>query len=372
MSAENGAGLLKTAYADDPDSSEEWERIKGWVGSQEPVKKHPVKQIIEREQRKVPGYAEGGAVDDPNADLRLLEPPGAGVIAPSVAPAPPPPITPAPMPAAPPPAAAPPIPAAPVPAPSSAPYESAAAKTLGMDPAALEAYLNKTMRPTAGEAVGRVGATLGDALSRAGGSNANYLEQFNKNQQQTKENLAGIPEKVAARGKEKFGLEHELETYDPNSPFSKVMQGANRELLKSMGATDADVAKLPAAAINDIASHKVELKKALAEIELTGTYKAAELGFQQSQLKNTEAYQKEQQRLAAEQKQQEAAKTLQSEGLWKRLSNKVPFVGNPAEDVLKKEAGIGVYEPDVTAYAQKHGISPEAAQAIKDKRTGGK
>lgn len=371
MSAENGAGLLKTAYADDPDSSEEWERIKGWVGSQEPVKKHPVKQIIEREQRKVPGFAEGGAVDDPNADLRLLEPPGAGIIAPSAALAPPPPITPAPAPAAPPPpAAAPPIPTAPVPAPSSAPYESAAAKTLGMDPAALEAYLNKTMRPTAGEAVGRVGATLGDALSRAGGSNANYLEQFNKNQQQTKENLAGIPEKVAARGKERFGLEHELETYDPNSPFSKVMQGANRELLKSMGATDADVAKLPASAINDIASHKVELKKALAEIELTGTYKAAELGFQQSQLKNTEAYQKAQQELEKQGKEQEAAKTLEARGPIKRATDFV--TRNPATKLLERQAEGLTYAPDVTSYAAKHGITPEAAQAIKDKRTGGK
>lgn len=362
MSAENGGGLLKQSYGDDEDSSAEWEKIKGWVGSQEPAKKHPIHQLIEREQRKVPGFAEGGAVEDPllsdPASMSMLQPPGAGIIAPSVAPPSPivqkPPISasPAPVSSLPPPISA--------PAPTAAPYESEAAKTLGTTPEDLKAFLEKTMKPTGGEMIGRAGATFGDALSRAGGSNANYLEQFNAQNQKEKENLAGIPEKVSAFGKEKYGLEHELQSYDPNSPFSRVTQNANRQLLKSMGATNAQVSSMPAAAINDVVTHQVELKKALATIEQTGTYQRGMLAVQEQGEKTREA--------EARTHEKEAEKGA----LEKIISGSpIPFVGPSHKEKqagiekLGELGGLGVNHNAAADWAQKNPHDPRAAEIFK-------
>lgn len=331
--------MNSAAVDEDEDSSPEWNTIKNWVGSQEPVKKHPISQLIERETRKGKGFDEGGEVGDPMADP-LLQPRGSGIIAPSpVAPAPAavaPPMAPkAPISTPPPAAAMPPPPpmSAPSPAPSGASYSSEAAKVLGTTPEELKAYLTKTMTPDSAEMIGRAGSTIGDALSRAGGSNSNYLEQFNAQKQKEKENLAGIPEKVAGAGKEKYGLEHELETFDPKSPFSKVMQGSNSQLLKSMGASDADIASMPAAAINDVIGHQVTLQDALARIKQEGTYQRGMLGIQGEAQKTRRA--------EAGTRQKEAEK-----GALEKIAggSPVPFVGPSHEEkqaAIKKLGELG-------------------------------
>jgi hypothetical protein len=66
-------------------------------------------------------------------------------------------------------------------------------------------------------------------------------------------------------------------------------------------------------------------------------------------------------------KQTDAAKALAGRGVVKRVADVV--TNNPAIQVLENQAAG--YDPDVVAYATRHGISNEAAQAVKDKRTGG-
>lgn len=363
-------------------NAEEWEKIKNWVGQRTPDRKDPVQQLLER---KVQRFDSGGAVEDPllsDPDLmKLLQPQGAGVMAPSMVPpaaAPAvPPIPPAPpaarpaVPAASPiaPPAAPAVPAAP--APTDAEYGAEASKILGgVTPESLAAMMQKNFKPSGGELAGMGLAGIGDAIASVGNRNPGALKTVQEGINKRRELAAKLPEQMAAAGKEKYGLEHELQTYDPNSPFSKVMQRANSELLKSMGATDADVSKLPAAAINDIANHKVELKKALAEIEATGAYRQAALGLQKSTLEATKEHEHAQEHIAETNKEQEAAKALSGRGVLKRAADWM--TGNPATKVLERQAEGTSYAPDVTAYAQRHGISPEQAQAIKDKRMGGK
>lgn len=46
-----------------------------------------------------------------------------------------------------------------------------------------------------------------------------------------------------------------------------------------------------------------------------------------------------------------------------------PINAYKASQALANSGGVGNFTPDVTSYAQRHGITPEQAQAIKDKRT---
>lgn len=293
-------------------NSDEWENIKNWVGGANRARKHPLEQIADRQNVK--GYDEGGDVD-PMADIyRQIQPQGAGLIAPSAAPPvkpmQAPPMAPPPQPVAPQmapkPQVAPPMPISQPPPPTNESYNQQASGILGNTPQGLQSYLQKIMKPGIGERVGNGLSGLSDAImqgvARAGPSH--FQENYQKNAQQQKENMAGIPGQVAGVGKEQFGLAHQLQTQDPNSPYSKIEQNANKEFLKQLGMKDSDVSKLPADAINDIRTGKVEWSKALAEIESTGTYRAGMLGLQkmgeQTRQEESETREKDQERAALE------------------------------------------------------------------------
>jgi hypothetical protein len=115
-------------------------------------------------------------------------------------------------------------------------------------------------------------------------------------------------------------------------------------------------------------SKKVTLTEALARIQETGEFHEDMAQNTRAGLANTAANQKAE-------RTQGAAKALAGQGFFKSLTDMIPGTsGHTAHQTLEKEAaggGGGNFTPDVTAYAEKHGITPEQAQAQKDRRTQG-
>jgi len=326
-------------------NSPEWEKIKGWMGAANGKKDHPLVQEAKRTQR-VQKFDEGaGDVQPDDETMKFLQPQGAGLIAPSAARpqmAPPVQVPPPQMPAAPvqpPPQMPPQLPPQAAPAPATPNYSSQAANELGTSPQELAAFIQKANTPTTGDTIRGVGASLADALGRAGGSNPNYLEQNNKVELARRAELSGIPMKQAEVGKEKFGLTKTLEADDPNSSFSKIQQNASRSFLKQLGASDADIPKIPASMIHDLQSGRIEWKKAQAELGLKGAYEMGMLGLQGEAQKTRQA--------EAQTREKEAEKGA----LEKVVSGSpFPFVGpthdekRAAIEKLGKLGGIGDFD----------------------------
>jgi hypothetical protein len=301
-------------------NSEEWDRIKSFVGGANKPSKHPIQQEMERIQMRKPQHLDEGGIVDPLSDptKQILAPQGAGIMTPSPYQAAPNPQTPSPIAAQPrsQPSLPPQIPqmAAPMPTPTTpdTSYDQEASKILGNTPQGLGSALQQINTPTIGQRVGSGLSGFADALSRAGGSNSDYQKNFDTNQQQTRENLSKIPGQVSAAGKEQYGLSHELESYDPNSPFSKVTQNAYSQTLRQLGATPAQIRSMPAAVINEVVGHKVTLEEALARIKETGAYQQGMLSLQKATLGNTEKHQRAEEDLAhreqAEKEDTEASK----------------------------------------------------------------
>lgn len=344
----DASGLLKQTYGDDEDSSEEWKKIKGWVGAHEPAKKHPIHQLIEREQRKTPGYAEGGAAGAPLGvhapiDISTIPPPAAPLApdlvqkALNTAPAPTP---------------------TPIAAPTEASYQSKAAQTLGTSPDELKAFLTKTMTPTGGEMIGRAGSSIATGLSAAGGSNQDYLGKFNEQAQREKENLSGIPGKVSAAGKEQFGLAHEMQTLDASSPYSKVWQRSHTPELISLGVPKNYIPFIPAEIGDKMLTGQIELKKALAEIANTAEFRKESLLNQRMELTQTASHERAEEESAKTGHEEEAAKALLGRGPLDKLAGMNPWsaTGKATRvlaDEMKPKTGHGIPDLGDTFNGQK-------------------
>lgn len=104
--------------------------------------------------------------------------------------------------------------------------------------------------------------------------------------------------------------------------------------------------------------------------EYQGELKQMGLQLQKEQVEATKANQEAERRQAEVTQKQSAQEKVAGRTLAQRLADKV--LGNPAEAALEKSATGGTgYAPDVLAYAQKHGITPELAQEQKNRRTKG-
>ena len=363
----------------DEDSSPEWEAIKNYVGGANKQTKHPIQMEQERIQRRKPQHMDEGGVAGFSDDLlKLSQPPGSGIIAPGLGqPTTQPPIQALPQPAiatvAPPAATPPPVsaPAQPpaIPGPADAGYDAQASKIMGgVTPETIQRLSESLNKPNWRQGIGLGLTGMADALSRAGGSNSDYERQYGERMQQGKEMQMKVPEAMAAAGKEKYGLSQTMQNKDPQSPYSKIAQQTYGPDLVKMGLTKDQVAKMPADLIGDLMSKKVTLTEALARIQETGEFHEDMVQNTRAGLANTAANQKAE-------RTQGAAKALAGQGFFKSLTDMIPGTsGHTAHQTLEKEAaggGGGNFTPDVTAYAEKHGITPEQAQAQKDRRTQG-
>lgn len=364
-------------------NSDEWERIKNYVGGANKPAKHPIQQEMDRiDMRKPQHLDDGGMVDPLSKDSKnLLAPASMGApspfnqtqapIAPPTAPIQKqkptlPPVTPAPV--APP--QAPPITASP-PAPDTA-YNPQASQALGgIDPQQLMSMLQKVNTPTLGQRVGSGVSGLADAFSRAGGSNSDYQKNFDERQQQTRENLSRIPGAVSAQGKEQYGLSKEMSADDPKSMRSFIQQQANAPLLKQAGFTPNEIKQIPADAIEALQKGSLSADEIRAKFGLEKATIENTAAYQQGMLRNTGASIANTASNQALGRQETAAEALEKRGFLEK--GKDAFFPSEETKELQREAAGGSpkFTPDVTAYAQKHGITPEQAQTIKDKRTGG-
>lgn len=318
-------------------NSDEWDKIKGWLGAANGKKDHPLVQEARRAQR-VQKFDDGSGDVEPDADIqKLLQPQGAGLIAPSAFK--PPVAQPAPVqaPMAPqrapiqPPAQMPTqTPAPAVPAPQGPDSGSQVNQILGTSPQELEQFLQKVNQPNWRQQIGAGVTGLADAFSRAGGSNSDYEKQYGERVQQGKENMSAIPGKVAELGKEKFGLSQTLDAQNPSSPYSKTNQATYGPDLIKMGLTLQQVSKMPASLIGDLLGKKITLEEAKARIEETGAY-------QQGMLANTAQNQKAQ-------IQQGAARDLENRSLPQKVKDF--FSKSPETETLERQAGGGGAIPD--------------------------
>lgn len=150
--------------------------------------------------------------------------------------------------------------------------------------------------------------------------------------------------------KDVMGQQMSLAAQDPTSSLSKSIQNANRGVLKASGATDAQIAQMPASTINEIVTHQVSLQEALARLAETST---------QHTLQNNIANSNLNEKRREEEVQHPFLNALHS------------ITGGPSTTPqAPSAASSSEITPDVSAYAAKHGITPEQALQIKMQRGG--
>jgi hypothetical protein len=324
----------------------------------------------------VKGYADGGEVSPDDELDRLnknnmsdLMPQGASLAGePAIQPQ----DAPAPLPAAP--EARPAQPAAvvsrettsPTPAPTDADYMDKASKMLGLDQGQQAAFMQMLAKNSQKGQIGAGIAGIGDAIASGG-----TLGKVNPGALGRTEDIINNNEKTGIEGmqtlRENQGktvdLQQKLEAQDPNSPLSKYAQKAYGNIGKKIGI---DLTHASAALISDVTGKGVDVLAHEAELGL----KQAALGLQKEQVEATIGNQQAERGLAKEKERMEADKEILKGSM-------IPFVGpshGEKQEALKRlEPGAtGSFSPDVTAYAQRHGITPKQAQVTKDKRTGAK
>lgn len=313
----------------DEENSEEWRKIQNFVGQRQPKRKDPIQQIAERERRfdrdrspsqipphiqdfvngklyprgisphvdsfvrsKLQNFDEGGPVQDPLLSdpdtMRLLEPPGAGVIAPSSAT--PPPTAPVATPKMPvpirsasttppvrPPATFPSAPAAPAPSMTDTDYENEASKILGgITPGKIAELTQKTMKPTGGQLAGMGLAGIGDAIASVGNRNPGAMKNVQEEINQQREAGLKLPERMAAAGKERWELGQKLQENAQESPVAKYARETYGPLAKKLGL---DISKASPKFIADLVGKSVEQMKAEAQLAYEqGTREDAKVG----------------------------------------------------------------------------------------------
>lgn len=315
---------------------------------------------------QVPGYAEGGVVD-PNDLLGQIAPAGTGTLAPSPAPQPP---DQAPIPAPPPiaPMAAPKAPISTGPAPTDADYMAKANKLLGLDANQTASFMKMLGDRSQKAQLGAGLAGIGDAIASGGTLGKVNPGALNKSEDiiSNRENagLTGM-QTIRSNQKEAQELGDKLQARDPNSPLSKYAQKAYAAVGKKIGI---DLSHASASLIADVTGKGVDA----LNTELQNQLKLMNIDLQKEQLKALNANRQSEREIATAGRRSEAAGKLANRSTLQTIAGAIPFTtANAAKKELESEMKLGEYGADVTAYAQKHGISPEEAQTIKDKRTKG-
>lgn len=362
--------------------SEHWEEIRKFVGGANKEPKHPLTQEMERMKQREPKHmADGGPVDGMPALLGDLTP---GDTAPMLnvprgtLPAAMPPIVPS---AVPPlagtlPTVAPAIPSMPssgAAAPAETPYSDQTSKIMGgVTPEAIQRLMENLNQQSKRGQIGAGLAGIGDSIAAVGGVKGEHMKNAEDLLQKNKELGLKLPGEMAAVGKEGYSLSKELQADSPNSPYSKVKQNAERSFLKTVGFSDDDISHIPASSIDGLRSGALTRDDVRQRIQSDTELKKMGFGLQEKQIEAT----KEQK---GQETQQNAAKAISDRGVVKTIMDAIPgTAGHAAKEVLEKQAAghsatpaAPTFTPDVMTYAQKHNITPEQAQQVKLKRTGG-
>ena len=390
-----------TVTADKPDPSEIPEDIKEYVkkAHKEQIESRPDESwritppkkpdsiapykrddedIEAAKEEELPHFDEGGEVGadqpvDPNQDLKDMAPAGSGLLSPAPF-APIQPANPAPIDNAPPP---PPAPIAPAPQnvqrgtipatePTDQDFMLKANKLLGLDPGQQAAFMkllgDRSQKGQIGAGIAGIGDAIasGGTLGKVNPGNLQRSEDLIQNKQ--KEGIEGAQ---LLRGNQKDNFELG-QTLRGNSPYSPALQKA----LVTQFHVPAALAGAPRDVINKMLDPIAQTQLKEAEIAETEAYRGSTIDLQKSQLAATVANQKAQQENAERERKQEAAKALLSRG---PLDKAAAILSNTATGKATKTLSdeMKTYPPDVTAFAEKHGITPEQAQAVKAKRTEG-
>jgi hypothetical protein len=192
----------------------------------------------------------------------------------------------------------------------------------------------------AGNALTGLGDSIIQGVGRAGSSNmqANLQNRLAAQGQQALES-----QKVAnEENKTNVSEQMALTAKDPTSALSKSAQSSYAPLLKSMGATPEQIAKMPADVISEVATKQISMEEALARIKETQLYHGLMAGQQAANLS-------------------EKTNEYESSHPINTFLHKVLSGGSSATPAIT---------PDVSAYAAKHGITPEQALQIKMQRGG--
>lgn len=215
-------------------------------------------------------------------------------------------------------------------------------------------------------------AGLGDAImqgvARAG--SGNFLNTVEKNKENAIKNASDQLTHLDESNLKHMGVKQGLEAMRPGSALNKSATPVLEATLKAMGIPEADIPKFlsnPNEARKAIETLK-EVIPAKDKVKIENELKIIELRMQEANLAQTHKERSTQQALEEKKNEGEAAKTLANRGVWRRLTDKIS--GNPATKVLESQLS-SKFSPDVTSYAQRHNITPEQAQTVKDKRTRG-
>lgn len=192
--------------------------------------------------------------------------------------------------------------------------------------------------------LGQAGAGFADALMAVGGKQSpGFMKAMQDKQAAQGVAQMGTMEKAQTGQMTKMQAEMKLAEQDPASPISRMAQKAYGSTLKNMpggeSLTDAQIALIPASTMADISSKKIDLTKALAEIENTQAFREASIGMQRASLANTARHERTEEGISQGAKQQEAAKTLAGRGIMSTLANMIPgTAGHAATGILEQQA----------------------------------
>jgi hypothetical protein len=205
-----------------------------------------------------------------------------------------------------------------------------------------------------GSLAGQGLAGLGDAIMMGVGRTGNpgFLAGVQGRQEKQGEAQMGALKEAREANVQNVQEQMKLTLKDPASPMSKAAQQSYGPLLISMGATKEQVAQMPGDLIADVASKNVTMKEALARIAQEGTYQAGMLA-------NTKAS-----------REQAEAEYEASHPINTFLANHFGNGLGAAKGAAQTAPAMPQITPDVANYAKTHGITPEQAFAIKQKRGG--
>lgn len=222
--------------------------------------------------------------------------------------------------------------------------------------------------------IGRGMTGMADAImqgvARAG--NPGFQQQYDQNLMNRQKMQADAVPQLQKMNMEQMAAKQGLEAQRPGSAINQSATPVLSATLTAMGIPKDQLAKFlsnPAEARRAIDTLK-EVIPAKDKVKIENELKMMELHLQEKNAEATHALTQQERDISAKRAQDETDKAVLG-------GSSIPFIGpshaqkQAALARLSSAGGNASIAPDVAAYAQKHGITPEQAQAIKDKRTGG-